>query len=59
MTVPLAAPLLAIPPDATPTDTLVILAKTKRRIIGPQSVKSAAIKAGAVEQSVEGVLSLR
>lgn len=55
MTVPLAVPLLAIPPDATPTDTLAILAKTKRRIIGPQSVKSAAIKSGAVEQSVGGV----
>lgn len=52
MTVPLTAPLLVIPPDATPTATLAILAKTKRRIIGPQSVKAAAIKAGAFEQSV-------
>ncbi|KAG0656875.1 hypothetical protein C6P46_006896 [Rhodotorula mucilaginosa] len=53
MTVPLTAPLLVIPPDATPTATLAILAKTKRRIIGPQSVKAAAIKAGAFEQLVQ------
>ncbi|GAA5878604.1 hypothetical protein JCM3774_004079 [Rhodotorula dairenensis] len=53
MTVQLAGTLLAIPPDATPADTLAVLAKAKRRIIGPQSVKAAAIKTGAVEQLVQ------
>ncbi|GAA5979269.1 hypothetical protein JCM10908_002862 [Rhodotorula pacifica] len=45
--------MLSIPPGATPAETLSILAKTKRRIIGPQSVKQAAIRAGAVEQLVQ------
>lgn len=53
MTVQIAGRTLVIPPHASAQEKLALLARLKRSIVGSQSVKLAAIKAGAVQPYVQ------